>query len=363
MQISILEVDPKPPLDPYKPFSLTFELRNGSDKPMIIPDLNRLQIEITSADRAASFKRDFKPPKTLEAIAFEEISVRMPYEPLRLVIDPGKAYQGQFRSFYDMPPLSLGEVVILARATLEDGGVVQSKPFRIPVSGQQPCYQQEFVQGKWLLNQEPLHQKLLLIGEGKNKRLILLSTLHIGFMSVAADCLAPHSTGGMTLLRYWPANKIQPLVASIQDDRVDVFQIWGKGAAFTDKPVLFDTLPLENNSGLIGLARIIANDTCGGLGDYLMVFSHPGTGMETIFARYWRRDWPKSRWMKADIARVTASSGGSGYRMTPCDSGFEVVSGQGQTAMQIDLKTQLCSFRERAAADPSPVKNRVKRKE
>lgn len=361
VQIIFTELRPVPPLDPFKPFSISFEIKNDKDLPITIPDLNRLQLEITNVKKSVVIRRDLMIPNSIKTIIQKAHAKAPPYQALKLNIDPHTSYRGQFLSLNAIPPLLAGPNEGMFSVTLENDTVIKSNKFLFSVMEEQPSFEQEILNGKAYLVNTQLRQKILLYKEQKKSRIVLLSKIYPDFMSVAADIDTRDNIEKISLIHYWPAQEIFFLFASIENKKVKIFQFVDKQPNISDEYILYDALAMRENQKFFGLIKIFLNEKGAGIDDYLLFTTLNNLDSRELIAEYWLRDWKKNCWRKAEVARYPIPSKSGEFHLSLFEEGFRVIFENDSLLCQLNISEKLPEYRRKALTDPMPIKNKVKR--
>jgi hypothetical protein len=354
--LEITEIEPEPPLDPYRPVTVHYKLTNGTSRALSIPDLNQLELEIGHESGTPKHNRTLSLPLSLTSIQ-QRARAKVPQpKPHPVSVEPNAVRTGTFPTLDAWPPLPEGPASAVLRLPLAQGDTLQSQARQFEVTRVLPAYEQELAHGTAALTDVPIRQKLVLVAQNGNTRLLLLSTIYPDFLSVIADCVLPLQTNSVRLLRYWPQNLVHPMVAEVDQQDVLVFTADREGLSPATELTLRDRLQLPDGFGLLGLVFVGRDENGIGIEDYLLIARGSVQDSAVVIGEYWRRNTSESTWSRAEIGRWAVKAGAAEPNLRLQEDGFAVHIGSDTPACAFLLTTKLAEYRGLASEDKHPLK-------
>jgi hypothetical protein len=335
VKLEITKIEPAPPLDPYRTISIFYSITNDSASPISIPDLNKLELEIRQESGSQAHRRTLPVPLSLAAIQARASAKASSPPSLPVEIEPHASHKGSFPTLDAWPPFPQGRVTIVLRLPLGPNNSIESLPKQPQVLEVSPTFQQRLVFGKAPFTDTRVQQELITFSRANGMRIVLLSTVYPGFLSVVADCIVPRQAR-VGLLHYWPQEEAGWMLAEYGTSTISIFRADKPGVLPVAALNLRDTLPWTGNSIPIGLIRVGRDEKKAGIDDYLLVTLKEEKGARFAIGEYWKRNMPGSTWSRAEIMRCAAGAGTPELRTS--ENGFEVQTGSAVCDIPLALK-------------------------
>ncbi len=334
--LRITAIEPRPPLDPFRPFALRFEIANARpDAPLVIEDARALRLRLTDAAGQEVGSWPLEPAA--------DGGTKRRDRPLCWEIAPCATESFHF-SPERLPALPAGEL----RAALElppPFEEVHSPPFAFTVAALDALVDQRRAAGTSRTGQAQ-EQRLVVLRDGwfgRSQRLVLLSTGPRRGLSAVLDGRAPRGVEGWSLLHQWPGNKLAARLWGTRPGQLLVYAVDGHGPIHSALR-LADRLSLEPDTEPLAIIELNTTGAVAAQQD-LLVVARKGAAIELD---YWLRDLPERCWRRC---RLETFEGSGSIRCARQEGGF-VIERDGVTAGTLALAEELASYRERALASP-----------
>jgi hypothetical protein len=354
VKLEITRIEPAPPADPFRQISVGYSISNSSSNRIVIPDLNRLELEICNEAGTWKHKRALSLPMSFSEIADLASAKVPPPNALPVEIQPQGSYRGSFPVLDAWPPLPEGSVLATLRLPAADGSLIESQPYRFQVLSVHAASKQHMDYGQAPFAEQRFAQELIVVEQAKGIRMLLLASVYPGFLSVVADAPISHPAH-LGLLHSWPQEQVRWLIAEFGEKAVILYRAEKQGPRPTDRLTLFDSLPLAANTQPIGVIRVGLDEKKIGIEDYLLVLLKAENAGKWVVGEYWRRTNPTT-WSRAEVFRSVA--GETPMKLQATSAGFAVHTAKGISICEIPIASKLAEYRRLASADPAPIRRK-----
>jgi hypothetical protein len=357
MTIEITKILPAAPLDPYKPFEIHYKIVNGSAAPLEIPDLQNLQLRVTSATAETVMERSMAPPKTFEMLQTDERRKKRE-NPQPIIVKPKSAHAGVFRTLDAFAPLPGKIIKVRLQLPLNGSSSLVSDAAEVRVQELPPLLVRSisFLES---VSQTRLRQQVRVLAGGREKRWVFISSLYPEFDSIVMDGKAPAGAGEPLLPAYWPGNRIKLHLAAAMKGSIGIFEVANPPPYdISNRLALVETVPLSDGTTLLGLVHVTVDENGMGVSDILLILERPrlteSSAGRRIAAEYWRRDRAASRWQRTVIAEREAGPGNANIHFSYNAGGIRVEI-TGGSPIELDLASGLGAYRTAAANSAAPA--------